>query len=136
MGRVDEGGDEGVPRPQDECDYSAAFETGSRRVRERARRLAREREELPHQLARLLALARGERTELVAADPCLASWTLAQHLVEEALRSTLSQARLAAELADLAVVIAMKLEPAELGTGLVEDLRAHAWSARGEVRRL
>ena len=136
MARAGEGGGEGSPRPQDEYDYSAAFEAGSRRVKERARKLAREREDLPRQLHRLLALPPGERQELLEQDPSLASWTLAEHLVEQCLRRTFSRPRQAAQLAELAIAAAAKLAAAEHGPGLVEDLRAWAWAARGETRRL
>jgi tetratricopeptide (TPR) repeat protein len=135
MARVDEGAGEGSPCEKDEIDYASAFEGGSRQVKERARKLAREREELPLQLTRLRGLPKADQYALVATEPALASWSLAEELIEECLRRVHFQVQEAGDLAELAMRVTARLGAEEHGAGLVEDLRARAWSTCAEVRR-
>jgi tetratricopeptide (TPR) repeat protein len=116
-------------------DYSRAFSLGFSRLAERARELAREREQLPYLLARLRPLAVEEQRRLLDSDPDFHTWALCEWLLEECRDLTHAEPMRAEVLADLAVALTELLDAGRYGEPLVNDLRARSWVCAGDVMR-
>jgi hypothetical protein len=62
-------------------------------------------------------------------------WGLCQHLLAESQRAVASSAVLARDLSDLAVAVAMRLDPRHYHLSWTEDLRAKAWCLHADACR-
>ncbi len=135
-------------------DYQAAMDRAVRLARERRPALAAARSKTPELLAELFSGTPGDRLALVEGDPRFRTPSLCEALLaRRAVRSTWSAgvapAAMAAvsvadrgkppteprELADLALLLAGRLDPSIWGTSIVRDLEARAWAHRGDVAR-
>jgi tetratricopeptide (TPR) repeat protein len=103
---------------------------------ERARQLARDRERVPELRGRLDAVSRERRRSVLRSDPAFRSWAFCEWLIEECHGLTDSDVTRAEDLADFAVAVAEGLDLREHGEPLINDLKARAWCAVGEVLRV
>jgi tetratricopeptide (TPR) repeat protein len=133
----------------DPGDYRAAMDRAVRIARGRRQVLAAARQKAPGLLAELLALPPSERLALAEGEPRFASPPLCEEILA---RRAAAAARSASEpprtpgktehppvepreLADLALALAERLDPALWGSSIVRDLEARAWAHRGDVAR-
>jgi len=77
----------------------------------------------------------GGRMERVEEDGRFHHWGLCQHLLAESQRAVASSAVLARDLSDLAVAVAMRLDPGHYHLSWTEDLRAKAWCFHADACR-
>jgi tetratricopeptide (TPR) repeat protein len=111
------------------------FERSSIELAERAAVLTREREAVPSLFSRLASRPPEKRKAAIRQNRAYRSWCFCERLIDECHHLLYSDIRGAEEMADLALGLAAELDPAYYGTGLVNDLKARAWAATGEVRR-
>ncbi|MCB1058465.1 MAG: hypothetical protein KDD11_23425, partial [Acidobacteria bacterium] len=76
-----------------------------------------------------------QRRKRVASDARFHHWGLCQHLLAEAQRAVASSALLSRELTELAVLVAMKLDPGHYHLSWTEDLRSKAWCLNADANR-
>ena len=76
-----------------------------------------------------------QRRKRVAGDARFHHWGLCQHLLAEAQRAVASSALLSRELTELAVLVAMKLDPGHYHLSWTEDLRSKAWCLNADANR-
>ena len=77
------------------------------------------------------------RMERVDDDNRFHHWGLCQHLLAESQRAAASSAVLSRDLSELAVAVAMRLDPGHYHLSWTEDLRAKTWCVHaGACRRL
>lgn len=124
-------GGEPVSAPAVETETDLGFP----RLIERLQELARDREQVPELAARLAALPPEERMGALRSDPSFRSWCFGEWLIEECHRLADSDVTRAEDLADFAVAVAESLDPRQHGEPLINDLKARAWGAVGEVLR-
>jgi tetratricopeptide (TPR) repeat protein len=118
------------------ADYGPAFRGLRVRLRDHAAEVACQRQRLPALCERLRGLSADDRRILLRADPAFHNWALGEELIEESRKSLGSDLDSARELADCAVIVTGALEPGGGFSGaLINDLKARAWGARGEVLR-
>ena len=77
----------------------------------------------------------GGRMARVEEDGRFHHWGLCQHLLAESQRAVASSAVLARDLSDLAVAVAMRLDPGHYHLSWTEDLRAKAWCVHADACR-
>ena len=117
-------------------DYGPAFRGLALSLRDHAAEMARQRRQLPGLRERLRGLSPDDRHILLHADPAFHNWALGEELIEESRKSLGSDLAQARELADCAAIVTGALEAGNgFGDALINDLRARAWGARGEVLR-
>lgn len=131
-------------------DYQHAMERAVRLARERRPALAAARAKTPELLAELLAATSRGRLALAESDPKFRTPSLCEALLARRAESSpswldervgdhpdpdLRNATEPRELADLALILAGKLDAAEWGTPIVRDLEARAWAHRGDAAR-
>lgn len=116
-------------------DYGEAFEDAARNLRDRARTLAQERQDAAGLLADLMAVPAMERALFLEREDGFKTWGLSELLIDRAGEAGIRDPAGSAELAELAIRLADHLGPSYC-RGLVEDLRARAWTALGNARRL
>jgi tetratricopeptide (TPR) repeat protein len=117
-------------------DYGPVFRGLSFRLANHMAEIARQRQQVPTLLEQLRELSADDRRIVLRSDPAFHNWTLGERLIEESRKSLGSDLDHARELADSAVIVAEALEAVEgFGGALVNDLKARAWGARGEVLR-
>jgi tetratricopeptide (TPR) repeat protein len=100
------------------------------------RALAREREKAPQLRRHLRALTPAERRSTVDLQTDFHSWALCTLLIEESRERLYDNVPEAEEIAELARMIAARLDSAYYGQDLVNDLHARAWAALAEVWRV
>ena len=71
----------------------------------------------------------------VSHDERFHHWGLCQHLLAEAQRAVASSALLSRELTELAVLVAMRLDPGHYHLSWTEDLRSKAWCLDADANR-
>jgi hypothetical protein len=76
-----------------------------------------------------------QRRKRVAGDSRFRHWGLCQHLLAEGQRAVASSALLSRELTELAVLVAMKLDPGHYHLSWTEDLRSKAWCLNADANR-
>lgn len=93
--------------------------------------------EAPALLSELLIEETGHagRMERVAEDTTFHHWGLCQHLLAESQRAVSSSAVLSRDLSELAVAVAMRLDPGHYHLSWTEDLRAKAWCVHADACR-
>lgn len=123
---------QGDPAPAEPAQLE---EVGKIRLSERARTLLREHAGVPELLRRLEDLTPAERMARVRTQRELQSCPLCQRLIEGSLDLMHADMSQAAALAELAVAISQELDTRRYGTGLVNDLKARAWTCLGEALR-
>ena len=77
----------------------------------------------------------GGRMERVVEDERYQHWGLCQHLLAESQRAVSSSAVLSRDLSELAVAVAMRLDPGHYHLSWTEDLRAKAWCVHADACR-
>ncbi len=134
------------PEPQKEplpTEYRAAMDRAVRVARERRPALAAARRKTPELLAELLAAPPSQRLALAEGDCRFAIPSLCEELLARRAAAHLPSPRRPTgegsveprDLAELALAIAERLEPATWGASIVRDLEARAWAHRGDVER-
>lgn len=115
--------------------------------RRREEQMAIEREAAPELFAKLLAEPAEKRLALVRRNGRYQTVALADLLLDRRRASRTSRttptqgetpgtAEIAAEIAELAIAIAERLDPEDCGLTVVRDLLGRAWTQAGEARRL
>lgn len=118
-------------------DYDRVVDRVIGRVRQASDALEADRAAARRHVAELEALPRPRRRARLEGDPRFHTWGCAELLIwrSEELADP-AEACEAESLAGLALLAAGRLAPADFPPGLVEELRARAWLALGEARRL
>lgn len=111
------------------------IDLGLPRLMERILELARDRERVPELATRLDALPAEGRKSALRSDPAFRSWCFCEWLIEECHRLMDCNVTRAEDLADFAVAVAEGLDPRRHGEPLINDMKARAWGAVGEVLR-
>ena len=106
------------------------------RLRERQRAIEKERDEATGLLAELQAQEHAHRLLLVRNSARFRTWGLTELLIEESFRRRHDDARMTAQLAELAVEIAERVDGAVYGAASIFDLRARAWAMKGNALRV
>jgi hypothetical protein len=75
------------------------------------------------------------RQAKVREDSRFHHWGLCQHLLGEAQRAVASSALLSRELTELAVLVAMRLDPGHYHLSWTQDLRSKAWCLNADANR-
>ncbi len=123
---------ETIPHP---AAYRGVLERAIERGLERERELAVEREEAPRLVARLLLATPDERQRLAEDDPHLPTCAVVETLLDRGeFADPAAEAATAAELAELALTIAERLDRRRCGVGVARELARRAWAALGEAR--
>ncbi len=107
-----------------------------RRLKSHLGCIQRDRLEAPAQIGGLLSLSPRERHAAVRADSRL--WTLAicDGLIESSFQAGFHEPAVALELAELAIELAERVDPAVYGRSVVCDLKGRAWGYLGNARRV
>jgi tetratricopeptide (TPR) repeat protein len=120
----------------------AAFDPGmsldgwSRRVRDQAETVRRERMRMPELIALLAEVPAENRSLFLRTEPAFRNWLFGEWLIDESHRQLYSDPADASDLAASAVTLIEALDPALYGEPLIDDLRARAWACRGETLRV
>lgn len=117
-------------------EYDAAFERAAARASQRLAVILQEQKEVETSLAELLREPPSRRTELVRTEERFYRLKLCELLEARARELWSEDPSAVADLADLAVQIAERLDPARYGERLVEDVRAVAWAHLGNAYRI
>lgn len=124
----------------DEEKEDAEYEQALQRVAERADRqlegLLREIDEAAARFFEILAVREPERRALVETSPRFHGLKLCELLQAKGREAWFDDPASAVELAELAVVIAGRLDVEHYGVGLVEETRALAWAHLGNASRI
>jgi hypothetical protein len=116
--------------------YDRAFQSATCTVAAHEAALARERAAATRLLDELLRLPQGRRLLLLANRRDARSWALCASLVDLArAHHADGRPRLAEELATLALVVAVGLDPDYYGAERVDELALDAWRVLAAVRR-
>ena len=93
--------------------------------------------EAPALLSELLIEERSHAARLarVEGDRRFQHWGLCQHLLAEAQRAVTTSAVLSRELTEVAVAVALRLDPGHYHLSWTEDLRAKAWCLLADATR-
>lgn len=93
--------------------------------------------EAPALLAELLIEepSHKRRRTRVSDDSRFHHWGLCQHLLAEAQRAVATSALLSRELTELAVLVALRLDPGHYHLSWTEDLRSKAWCLNSDANR-
>lgn len=124
-----------LPARADE-DYSHAFEGLLPALRAKAEEVSRERRLLPGLMAQLRTRSVPELKDLLVGEGKLRRWLFCEQLIEELRRSLYIDPLGAKDMAELAVAIAMSLDPEAYGVSLIRDLQARAWAHAGDALRV
>lgn len=132
--------DEPVDRPADGPDrsrneYDRLFEQVEERLGQRAQALLRERAAVPALWADLRGRSLEGRRMRIRNDWRFQTWAFCEHLVQES-EDAVETPRRALELAELAVELVKRLDPAAYGEERLADLEASVWATVAEARRL
>jgi tetratricopeptide (TPR) repeat protein len=103
---------------------------------EREADLQRDRSRAPQLLAELMRHPPARQRVLVGNVRRFQSWGLAELILARSARAFFEDPAAAEELAELALAVAERLEPAAHSEPLLADLRARCWSHFGNARRL
>lgn len=115
--------------------YDRAFEQAEERLGQRAQVLLRERAAAPALWADLRGHSPEGRRMRLRNDRRFQTWAFCEHLVGESEKAAETPRR-AQELAELAVELVKRLDPAVYGEERLADLEASVWAALAEARRL
>jgi len=116
--------------------YELALQRSARRIEARAVELAEERRAAPALCDLLLATPPDHRAELLRDDARLHAWGVLERLVEESGEAAIRSPARAQDLARLALSVSDLLDRHRHPEELIEDLRARAWAALGNARRV
>jgi hypothetical protein len=97
--------------------------------------VAHQRAQAPELAEVILEVPAWDRPRRLAADPGLATWPLAEHLVERGDDLAATDPAAAGESFDLAAEVLDRLAPSEVPAGLVGDLRGRLLAYRGDLLR-
>jgi tetratricopeptide (TPR) repeat protein len=123
-----------LPRPQ--ADYTVALERSAANLRERQLWLDRERAEAGTLCDELMRHRSEQQALVLANDPRFHTWGMLEKLLEHSQAHRLENRPRSERLAELALLLADRLDPEYYGETRLDDLKARAWSYIAEVRRL
>lgn len=115
--------------------YDCAFADASRRLRDEAVSIRRERKEALGLFVELME-RRDELPDLLAQDSRFHTWGVFELLVDRSGETGAQDPTHTEELARLALLLSDRLDTARYRTELIEDLRARAWAYFGNARRV
>lgn len=115
--------------------YDQVFQQAGERLGLRAQALLRERAAAPALWADLRGRSLEGRRMRIRNDRRFQTWAFCEHLVQES-ENAVETPRRALELAELAVELVKRLDPAVYGEERLADLEASVWAAVAEARRL
>jgi tetratricopeptide (TPR) repeat protein len=116
--------------------YSAAFAALSAELGDHERTVATERRTAGELFDELRALPRARRMLLARNLKRFQSLSLCQLLVRTSHRLGFDDVEAAAELAELATLIASRLDPGAYGAACIHDVEGQCWAQRGNVLRI
>jgi tetratricopeptide (TPR) repeat protein len=116
--------------------YEAAFDRAARQASERLSRLFEEVDGAAGLAAELLAEPEHRRRLLIRSETRFQALKLSELLEERSREAWFTDPARAVELAQLAVAIAIRLNPDHYGARIVEDARAQAWAYLGNAYRI
>jgi tetratricopeptide (TPR) repeat protein len=122
--------------PASEPDYGSALERSARKLLQRQIALDRERADSCTLVPELLAHGRERQPLLLRNDSRLHTWGVLERLLEHGLEVLPRDRRESERLAGLALDQSRHLDASYYGLTRVEDMRARAWVAIAEARRL
>ncbi len=117
-------------------DYSTVFENVAEQLQHEEAVVLAERQAAESCLAELMAMPAGRRRLLVANSERYKSLSLCQALIRESHRQGFEDPAESLALAELATVIARRLDTSFYGTECVEDVRGRCWGQLGNARRV
>ncbi len=122
-------------RSAEKIDYGPAIERSYRIFEERQAALARERNDAPKLLARLLNLTPERQQLLLRNSRRFQTWGLLELLLQYGEQETFVNPVHAEEIFRLALDVSTYLDSSLYGKERVEDIRARAWGVIGNARR-
>jgi tetratricopeptide (TPR) repeat protein len=105
-------------------------------LRRREKAIEDERSEAPRRLAELEGQAHAHQLLLVRNSARFWTWGVAELLIDESFRHRFEGKERTLGLAELGVEVAERLDTSLYGAAAINDLRARAWSMRGNALRL
>jgi hypothetical protein len=124
-----------APSDRLEGGYDRAFEQAGERLGTRMQALLRERAAAPALWADLRGQSLEGRRMRIRNDRRFQTWAFCEHLVQ-ASENAAETPRRALEIAELAVELVKRLDPAVYGEERLADLEASVWMTVAEARRL
>lgn len=118
------------PRPEP-ASYAAMVSRIQRRLGREEERAGRERTAGDELFDELLSLPAHQREEAISLDDRFSNYSLADRLADEAEAARSESPAEAAELAQLSLCIAERLDAERWGSALVSDLKARSWAIVG-----
>jgi tetratricopeptide (TPR) repeat protein len=125
-----------APEGDPEHQYAAAIDGVLARCHPRLAAIAREQAAAPDLVASLLRHPPERRRVLVANRGCFVNLSVADQLVKASREQGYADPRAGEELAELALDIVERLDPAALGSLLLADARARCFVAMANARRI
>jgi len=119
-----------------ERDYAAAIDGVLARCQSRLAAIAREQAAAPGRVAELLRHPPERRRVLLANRGCFVNLSVADQLLRASREQGYAEPRAGEELAELALSIVERLDPADLGPHLLADARARCFLAMANARRI
>lgn len=129
------GCDEGCGISQD-FDYTAAFESAVRVVKERQIAYASEQSEASELLRELALQPFPRQWTMVTENPRFRTWAFCELLLDACREWGFQEPARALEVARLGVEVAERLDAGAYGEARVNDLRARAWSSQANAERI
>lgn len=122
--------------PCSEEEYDSVFDRLSDRVQDGDRIAASEKQLAPIRYAELIVLPPQTRKETVARDSRFHSYLLAEMFLERSRESWLDDVQTARDAAEIALVIASKLDPRDYGSVLPKSLEIRCWAYLGNAFKI
>jgi tetratricopeptide (TPR) repeat protein len=106
------------------------------RLKQQLGRIQREREEAPARVDELLALSPRDRHAATRSDRRYWTLPICDRLIDRSFWAGFHDPARASELAELAIELAERVDPAVYGRSVVLDLKGRAWGFLGNARRV
>lgn len=118
------------------ADYDLSMSRVFQQILHAQASLQQERTAAEDLLLELMSLPRDRRREAVESDSRFRSWGLCELLLTRSQKGRYTAEQQGAELAEAAVDVAERLDPATYDPALLEDLRARTWAFLANARRV
>jgi len=118
------------------CNYGPALDRSERAQERRRYAFERERAEAKGLLAELTAQPTERQVLIVENHPRFHTWGLLERLIDESRQAAPADPTRGEELGGLALRLADRLDAEAYGAERIEDLKARAWAAIGNCRRI
>lgn len=125
-----------APPPAERNERGAWPRVDLARLKMQLSRVQNDREEAPARVEELLALPPRERQEALRSEPRYRNPAVCDRLIEASFQAGFDDPALAVALAELAIELADRIDPAAYGRALALDVKARAWAYLGNARRL